>query len=668
MPKEIIGDIGPKTNITPETLRVIQQRVQKEVAKTQQVAKRAAQKNAKAAGVPLLPAKTQPTGGAVQPVSPQQTQPKKSGQPAASPVVQKKASSLPDIADLTPVGMLSAADLYDYLEYGLISLGLSRVTMDNPLARRMLKKIRHSPKIVDGYIGATDGNAAKVRDALFGDIERYDERQIGGVDELIQLYGLQGGGQGQPPQQGGDPEAVAAWLDMLEYYRDHSEPDETIELFQSIIESANNIIVYSDGVTLPANFEMPGDFDLRVLLEGDLANAEIAAQLIAALGDTDAIVDAEAYVAALREQSRLLSENAAIFDTYAHLQTRLDGIAIPWAALVGADARQYDTQWEQLAEYVRQVGNPFGDMTPVGFELPTITFDERGNVNTIEGEIEDTVIWWAMLFQNEHIDHEYNYTASPPCTTLPLSVWDALGLINTLPGAFSNPALITEILGPGQGMAPGISFRTSTPYTGTTELSSEQALGMRPGDLIFYIDPTKVAQYQYAHVAITVGYSGYTEDGKRIIAPTSAEVTATGAVEPVMQVMDRGGRDEPIIYPYNIYAEEEISIWQISSPTTAGLIMARGNAHRDVFDIPGGNVVTQLRLGHNVEVDGQWEGDPRNFLEDGSPDPSSHTTWYHISSGGWIFVERGNPNVISIINDENIAEIEYNPETNEIYR
>jgi hypothetical protein len=217
MPKEIIEDIGPKTDITPETLRVIQQRVQKEVAKTQQVAKRAVQKNQKTSGIPLPPVKTQPTGGAVRPASPQQVQPKKSGQPAASPVVRKKASILPDIVDLTPVGMLSAADLYDYVEYGLISLGLLRTTMDNPLARRMLKKMRHSPKIVNGYIGATDGNAAKVREALFGDIERYDERQIGGVDELIQLYGLQGGGQGQLPQQGADD--IETTLEALEEMR-----------------------------------------------------------------------------------------------------------------------------------------------------------------------------------------------------------------------------------------------------------------------------------------------------------------------------------------------------------------------------------------------------------------------------------------------------------------
>jgi hypothetical protein len=128
--------------------------------------------------------------------------------------VRKKASLLPDIADLTPVGMLDAADLYDYVEYGLISLGLLRATMDNPLARRMLKKMRHSPKIVDGYIGAADSNAVKVREALFGNIERYDERQIEGVDELIQLYRLQGGGQGQLPQQGADD--IEITLEALE--------------------------------------------------------------------------------------------------------------------------------------------------------------------------------------------------------------------------------------------------------------------------------------------------------------------------------------------------------------------------------------------------------------------------------------------------------------------
>jgi hypothetical protein len=202
MPKEIIEDIGPKTDITPETLRVIQQRVQKEVAKTQQVAKRAVQKNQKTSGIPLPPAKTQPTSGAVRPVSPQQTQPKKSGQPAASPVVRKKASSLPDIADLTPVGMLSAADLYDYVEYGLISLGLLRTTMDNPLARRMLKKMRHSPKIVNGYIGATDGNVARVREALFGDTDEYCTTQLEVVDDLFRMYTMQVGQGSGPSQQG----------------------------------------------------------------------------------------------------------------------------------------------------------------------------------------------------------------------------------------------------------------------------------------------------------------------------------------------------------------------------------------------------------------------------------------------------------------------------------
>ncbi len=178
MPLISSGDAGPKPSkpVSSKTQKLIQQRVQQALTRTLQVIQSS---RSSVSSRPSPAAGTGASSGG-------------RGSTGAAPSTGKsapvsKSAWKADIDDLAAIGKFDIADLNTYLQDGIQSIGLLLTTLDNPLAQRALKTLRFSPKLVAALFGVTGDSSKKVREALFGDTDKFGSRQLQAVDRLLSL-------------------------------------------------------------------------------------------------------------------------------------------------------------------------------------------------------------------------------------------------------------------------------------------------------------------------------------------------------------------------------------------------------------------------------------------------------------------------------------------------